>query len=81
MKTKNPLYVVKGKTVLEAQGVVDLVLKRFNLEPMVEALMKITHFLLALVKDYPTYLAVKKIVDDMMSWFSKFHETFNPKRG
>lgn len=65
MKHKNPLYVVKGKTVLEAKGVVDLLLKKFNLEPAAELLMKVLNFLLGQVKDYPTFLAVKKVVDDI----------------
>jgi hypothetical protein len=65
MKTKNPLYVVKGKTVIEADGVVDMLLKKFNLIPAVEALMNVVNFLLAQVKDYPTFLAVKKFVDDL----------------
>ncbi|HXH74511.1 MAG TPA: hypothetical protein VNJ08_06075 [Bacteriovoracaceae bacterium] len=77
MKTKNPLYVVKGKTVLEARGVVDLILKKFNLEPAVEILMKIATFLLSQVKDYPTFLAIKKIVDDMMELATKIGNKFH----
>lgn len=71
MKNKNPLYVVKGKTVLEAKGVVDLFLKKFNLEPAMEILVKFLNFLLAQVKDYPTFLAVKKVVDDLAEKINK----------
>lgn len=63
---KNPLYVVKGKTVEEARGVFDLVLKKFNLEPLFELLGKLISFLLEQVKDYPTFVAIKKVVDEVM---------------
>lgn len=66
MKNKNPLYVVKGKTVLEASGIVDLLVKKLNLEPALEILNKVLAFLLAQVKDYPTFLFVKKFVDQIV---------------
>lgn len=76
MKTKNPLYVVKGKTVLEASGLVDLILKKFNLEPAVELFMKIAMFLLSQVKDYPTFLAIKKVVDEILDKVTKLGNKF-----
>ena len=77
MKTKNPLYVVKGKTVLEAKGVVDLILKKFNLEPAVEILMKLVDFLMSQVKDYPTFLAIKKVVDELTERITKITGMFH----
>lgn len=41
MKNKNPLYVVKGKEVQEAFGIFDLVVKKFNLEPVIRVLESI----------------------------------------
>jgi len=60
MKTKNPLYVVKGKTVLEAHGIWDLLVKKLNLSPVIEVFSKLLFMLLDQVKDYPTLVAVKK---------------------
>jgi len=66
MKTKNPLYVVKGKTVLEAKGVLDLLVKQLGLEPLMEMIMKVVRLLLSQVTNYNSLMIVKKIVDDLM---------------
>ncbi len=77
MKSKNPLYVVKGKTVLEANGLIDLVIKKFNLTPVIETLMKIVTMLLNQVKDYQSFEVVKKVIDSLMERLAvlglKFH--------
>lgn len=66
MKNKNPLYVVKGKDVLEADSVLDLVIKRFNLEPLITVMKNILNLLMAQVETFAWYIAVKKIFDEMM---------------
>ena len=67
MKNKNPLYVVKGKNVLEAKGIFDLVLKKFNLEPMFEIITNIMKMLLSQVSTYSGFVAVKAWFDDLVS--------------
>ena len=67
MKNKNPLYVVKGKDVLEADSVIDLVIKKFNLEPVITVMKNILNLLLASVETFAWYQAVKKFFDDMMN--------------
>lgn len=71
MKNKNPLYVVKGKNVMEAKGLFDLVVKKLNLEPMVEVLKSILTMLLEQVKSYPMLLIVKAMIDE---WMKKLTE-------
>ena len=66
MKTKNPLYVVKGKEVQEASSVIDLVIKKFNLEPMIRILNNIFQMLLEQVKTFAMYKAVKQYIDEMV---------------
>jgi hypothetical protein len=66
MKNKNPLYVVKGNNVQEAKNFVDLILKKFNLEPAVEILTNIFKMLLAQITSYPMLVAVKNILDQLM---------------
>ena len=66
MKTKNPLYVVKGKDVQEASSVIDLVIKKFNLEPVIKILNNIFQMLLDQVKTFAMYKAVKQYIDDMV---------------
>lgn len=67
MKNKNPLYVVKGSTVMEAKNFFDMVLKRFNLEPAFEVIMNIVRMLLNQVTSYPMFVAVKNFVDQVMA--------------
>jgi hypothetical protein len=66
MKNKNPLYVVKGNNVTEAKNLVDLLLKKFNLEPAVEILTNIFKMLLAQITSYPMLVAVKNMLDQLM---------------
>lgn len=76
MKNKNPLYVVKGSTVLEAKNLFDMVLKRFNLEGVYEVVMNILKMLLAQVKSYPMLLVVKGIVDQLVNKvFNRFERS------
>lgn len=65
MKNKNPLYVVKGKEVQEASSVIDLVIKKFNLEPMIKILNNIFQMLLEQVKTFAMYKAVKQYIDEV----------------
>lgn len=67
MKNKNPLYVVKGKTVQEAKGVFDLLVKKMNLEPVYKMLVNIIEMLLAQVTSYPTFVAMKTVVDELLA--------------
>lgn len=66
MKNKNPLYVVKGKEVQEAFGLFDLVVKKFNLGPVIRVLESIIKMLMEQVKSWETFIAVKKFIDEMM---------------
>ena len=78
MKNKNPLYVVKGSTVLEARNLFDMVLKRFNLEPAYEVLMSIIRMLLKQVTNYPTFVAVKTMIDNLMAKMMGVVSKFSP---
>ncbi len=67
MKNKNPLYVVKGKTVQEAKGFFDLIVKKMNMEPVLEFVMNFLKVLLEQVKTYPMFVAVKTMIDEWMA--------------
>lgn len=67
MKNKNPLYVVKGKTVQEAKGVFDLLIKKMNLEPVVQFLMQLMKTMLEEVKTYPMFVMIKTMIDEWMA--------------
>ena len=66
MKNKNPLYVVKGKEVQEANSVFDLVIKKFNLEPAINIMRNIFYLLLEQVQSFAMYQAVMKYINEMM---------------
>ena len=59
MKNKNPLYVVKGKDVQEAKDLFDLVIKKLNLEPVVQFIQTMLKMILENIKNYPTFIAMK----------------------
>lgn len=67
MKNKNPLYVVKGKNVQEAKNLLDLVAKKFNLEPLVEIMTNIMKMMLAQVTSYPMFVAMKNWLDQILT--------------
>ena len=66
MKNKNPLYVVKGKDVQEAKDIFDLVLKKLNLEPVVQFIQNMLKLILENIKSYPTFLAMKNLLDELV---------------
>ena len=66
MKTKNPLYVVKGKEVQEASSIMDLVIKRFNLEPAINILRNIFYLLLEQVENFAWFQAIVQFYNDMV---------------
>lgn len=66
MKNKNPLYVVKGKDVLEANSFFDLMIKKFNLGPAINILQNIFHLLLEQVENFAMFKAIKEFMDQML---------------
>jgi hypothetical protein len=66
MKNKNPLYVVKGKDVQEAKDIFDLVIKKLNLEPVVQFIQNMLKMILENIKSYPTFLAMKNLLDELI---------------
>ncbi len=67
MKNKNPLYVVKGKDVQEASGIFDLVVKKLNIEPVVQFIQNILQMILDNIKTYPSFLAMKGLLDELVA--------------
>lgn len=66
MKNKNPLYVVKGKEVQEAKDIFDLVIKKLNLEPVVQFLQNMLKLILENIKSYPSFVAMKNLLDELI---------------
>ncbi len=66
MKNKNPLYVVKGKEVQEASSLLDLVIKKFNLTPIINILKTLLQMLVEQVENFAMFVVVKTYIDEMM---------------
>lgn len=66
MKNKNPLYVVKGKEVQEADSMFDLVIKKFNLQPAMNILKNLFYLLLEQVENFAMFQAVKGYMDEII---------------
>ena len=65
-KSKNPLYVVKGKNVEIANGIFDMIVKKLGLGPVIEILQKLMAELFKNIQSYSMFMAVKKIVDELI---------------
>lgn len=76
MKNKNPLYVVKGKDVQEAKDVFDLVIKKLNLEPVVQFIQNMLKLVLENIKSYPTFVAMKNFLDELVVKYFSFVKKF-----
>jgi hypothetical protein len=66
MKNKNPLYVVKGRDVHPVQNLFELVIKKLNLEPLVEILQRLLKFMLEQVKSWQMLVSVQKAIDEFI---------------
>lgn len=76
MKNKNPLYVVKGKEVTEVRSIFDLVVKKLNLEPIISFLQNLLKILLEQIENYPTFIAVKSKIDEIVAMVSGLRSKF-----
>ncbi len=81
MKNKNPLYVVKGKDVLEANSLFDMVVKKFNLAPMIQILQNIFQILLEQVQNFAMFKVVKAIIDQIAQQIQELGKKFNSTFG
>lgn len=71
-KQTNPLYVVKGDQVEAAENFFDMMVKKFNLEPLIELVMNLVKMLLENVASYPMFLVVKELLDELLARFELF---------
>ncbi len=65
-KAKNPLYVVKGKDVQEASDMLDFVIKKLNLAPLMKFVQNMLAIIMDNMKSYPTFVAMKNFLDQLM---------------
>lgn len=82
VKTKrNPLYVVtnEGKTVEEAFGFFDALIKRFSLGPVIGLIETILKEMAGLVTNYQMFALVKAWLDEWVNWLSGVLNATNPR--
>ncbi|HLW57318.1 MAG TPA: hypothetical protein VKY27_08030 [Bacteriovoracaceae bacterium] len=77
MKQKNPLYLVKGKTVHPTKSLWEYVVIKFNLRPILNILNQIFQFILEQVKDYPSFVTAKNFVDQFINRLHQLKERFS----
>jgi hypothetical protein len=75
-KSKNPLYVVKGKDVQEASNMFDMIVKKFNLEPLMLFVQNMLKMILENIKSYPTFVALKNFLDELIVRYFGFIKKF-----
>ena len=74
MKNKNPLYVIKGKNVEQANSFLDLIIKKLDLEEAINIFKNIVSILLSQVQTYAVFESVTKFVNDLLEKIKKFLE-------
>lgn len=72
MKNKNPLYVVKGKDVEEASGLVDMLVKKLNIQPLIDLLKLVFQMILDQVDTYPKLKAAHDFINMVVARLSLF---------
>ncbi len=77
MKQKNPLYVVKGQNVEQAKNFFDMLVKKLELEPVINFLQSMITMLLEQVKSYPTFVLVKNMIDQWMAQLMPILQTLS----
>lgn len=78
-KKNNPLYHISkdGKDVEHVSGVVELLVKKLGLDPVVEMLEDMFKFLMEQINSYAMFSAVKDIFDELLG---KLFEVMNKVR-
>ena len=66
-KSSNPLYVVRknGVDVEEANGLLELILKKTGIDKMIPFIESFVQILLAQVESYALFIEVKKVLDQL----------------
>ncbi|MFP5492635.1 MAG: hypothetical protein ACLGG0_14115 [Bacteriovoracia bacterium] len=77
MKQKNPLYVVKGQNVEQAKNFFDMLIKKLELEPVINFLQSMITMLMEQVKSYPTFVLVKNMIDQWMAQLMPILQTLS----
>ena len=71
-KNQNPLYVVKGDQVESANDLIDLLIKKFNLEPLLDFFKMVFKIMLENIKTYPMLAAVVEFFELFFQRFELF---------
>jgi len=53
--------------VQEAKDIFDLVIKKLNLEPVIQFIQNILVMILENIKTYPTFIAMKNLLDELVA--------------
>ena len=71
-KSKNPLYVVKEDHVEEATNLFDMLIKKFNLGPLINLIQSLIEMILSSVKNYATLLLANDLIEFVLQKLSMF---------
>ncbi len=79
-KHKNPLYVVTndGKDVLEASGLLDALIKRLGIEPVLRQIESLLQTMLSLISSYAAFMVVKEWLDQFVEKLEALLKKIDP---
>jgi len=79
-KKKNPLYHVSsdGKDVESVDGVLELLIKKLGLDPVIAMLEGVLNFLSEQVKSYAMFSAIKDLYDQLLEKLMNLYARVRP---
>ncbi|WP_372653405.1 hypothetical protein [Halobacteriovorax sp.] len=82
-KVNNPLYHVSkdGKDVESVNNVLELLVKKLGLDPIVEFLESMFIYLSEQVQTYSMFISVKEMIDELIEYLFKIFEKVQPLLG
>ncbi len=82
-KVNNPLYHVSkdGKDVESVNNVIELLVKKLGLDPVIEFLQSMFEFLVDHVQTYPMFISVKDMIDKLIDHLFSLFEKLQPLLG
>lgn len=74
MKAKNPLYVVKEDHVEEATNLLDMLIKKFNLGPLINLIQSLIDMILSSVKNYASLVLANDLIEFLLQKLNLFRK-------
>lgn len=79
-KSDNPLFIVtnKGQDVEQAEGLLDAMIKKYGIKPLIDLFSMLIDFIVANVKGHAAFTIVSGLVDDFVDGLESLLKLIDP---